>query len=212
MYLVLTTRPSEPHRYGSAYNLPSSVAVFCATASISGRNCSRLIFDRSMGLYRPNSRCTPVMRSTEGCARSKPAPPVACSLEMISSLFDRRELDVDAGFLLEVRGHIRRHIVGPGDDAQTLGAVDAGATADPQAQEQRREETEFPPCHVVFLLRPRRPHAPGRRRWCATPGNNGTQTRTRSAPDTAMPCATRPHSPDVPARTGHSAIPLPAAQ
>ncbi len=83
---------------------------------------------------------------------------------MISSLFERRQLDVDAGFFLEVRGDIRRHIVRPGDDAQPLGAVDARATGDPQAQEQRPARDRYFPHAMLFSSQA----TPTARAWSST--------------------------------------------
>ena len=60
------------------------------------------------------------MRSCDGCARSKPAPPVARSFEIISSLFESVTSTSMPGFLLELRDDVGGHVVGPGDEAQLV--------------------------------------------------------------------------------------------
>ena len=77
------------------------------------------------------------MRSCDGCARSKPAPPVARSLEIISSLLER-DLDVDAGLLLELGDDVGGHVVGPGDEAQFVVLRDGGSPAWRRRRRRRR--------------------------------------------------------------------------
>src|SRR6218665_2093338 len=64
------------------------VLLALAASSRLGVNCWSLTLDRSSGLKIRKSACGPTIRSWLGCAKSNPAPPVARSLEMMSSLFD----------------------------------------------------------------------------------------------------------------------------
>ena len=80
----------------------------------------------------------PILR---GLREIKPAPPVARSFEIISSLFDSVDLDLDAGFLLECGDEFGGHVIGPGDDAQflTVGLDCAGPEAKREHQRGRQE-------------------------------------------------------------------------
>ena len=53
----------------------------------------------------------------------------------------QRDLDLDPGFLFELRDDFGRHVIGPGDDAQLLGIVGAGghAQAEPGHQHYRED-------------------------------------------------------------------------
>ena len=60
------------------------------------------------------------MRSCDGCARSKPAPPVARSLEIISSLLESVTSTSMPVSFLNCATHVGGHVVGPGDQAQLV--------------------------------------------------------------------------------------------
>jgi len=85
--LVLTTMPSVPHRYGKPYTLPSKVCsgARCPAAPV---ETARALSSTDRWLIDANSRCAEVMRSCEA-GEIESGAPVARSLEIISSLFDR---------------------------------------------------------------------------------------------------------------------------
>ena len=60
------------------------------------------------------------MRSCDGCARSKPAPPVARSFEIISSLLESvTSTSIPVSFL-NCASDVGGHVVGPRDEAQLV--------------------------------------------------------------------------------------------
>ena len=106
------------------------------------------------------SFCAAKMRSWLGCARSKPAPPVARSLATISSLLEKRHLDLDVGvLLLEQLDHLLGRIVAPGQQPEgRLGVCRTGdrrkrERADGEISDFRQFHPLFPPCQLLSALR-----------------------------------------------------------